>query len=140
MKKTVVVDAVRLFNSYKMKNELEQKAKLQLEYLGHQADSVKQAMDLAQKTGAGQNEINALTEAFRYSRMNLEQHYQSSNSQINEVVWKRLNPLIDEYAKQEGLHLIIGANGMGSVLYNDNHYDHTDKVIEFVNRKYEKGN
>lgn len=140
MKKTAVVDAVRLFNSYKMKAELEEKAKQRLDYLGHQADSLNQVIGMAQKTGAGEQELSKLAEVYQYAQVSLEQEYQKSNNEINEQVWKRLNPLIDEYGKKEGLHLIIGANGMGSVLYNDNYYDHTDQVISYVNGKYEKGN
>lgn len=40
-------------------------------------------------------------------------------------------------AKKRHLHLIIGANGMGSVLYNDDYYDMTNDLINYANKEYE---
>lgn len=139
-KKIAVVDAVKLFNGYKMKQELEAKAGLQLQYLAKVADSVKQ--ELAAKSKDGKTPEAALKDIYKSyvdARTTLEQAYQQSNETINEEVWKRLNPAIDEYGRREGLRLIIGANGRGSVLYNDAFYDQTKQVIDFVNNKYEKG-
>jgi len=139
LKKTAVVDAVKLSNHYKMKVELEEREAVQLKGLGRTADSLKQSFQLAQKMNAGEPVLRALDQAFRIAAINLEQQYEQSNQEINEQVWKRLNPLVDEYARQNGYHLIIGANGMGSVLYNDDFYDITEQVISFVNRRYEQG-
>lgn len=140
-KKIAVVDAVKLFNSYKMKMELEAKSAGRLEYLSHQADSIKkELMAKGNVKDIPKAEVETLYKAFTQAQGMLEQEYQQSNQSINEQVWKRLNPLIDEYGKNEGLRLIIGANGMGSVLYNDDYYDKTKELTDFVNKKYEEGN
>jgi outer membrane protein len=140
-KKIAVVDAIKLFNSFKMKQELEAQSGGLLSNLGHQADSLKS--DLAAKSKIKdfpKTELEKLYVEFRNAQGQLEQTYQQTNQGINEEVWKRLNPMIDEYGKENGFRLIIGANGMGSVLYNDDYYDRTKEVIDFVNRKYEQGN
>jgi outer membrane protein len=85
-------------------------------------------------------ELEQLYKTFCQAKATFEQEYQESNQSINEQVWKRLNPLIDEYGKAKGFRLIIGANGMGSVLYNDEYYDQTKELTDFVNKKYEEGN
>jgi outer membrane protein len=140
-KKMAVVDAVKIFNSYKMKMELEAKAGGKLEFLGHQVDSIKQELAARSKTpGMNPAVLEEMYRSFQAAQARLDQEYQESNQAINEQVWKRLNPQIDEYGKKHGLRLIIGANGMGSVLYNNDFYDHTNEVIEFVNKKYEEGN
>lgn len=140
-KKIAVVDAIQLFNKYKMKMELEGKAAGRLEYLNRQADSIKNVLAASSKApGATAQSLEGLYRAFNTAKMTLEQEYQASNQSINEQVWKRLNPLIDEYSKEQGLRLVIGANGMGTVLYNDDYYDHTQALIAFVNKKYENGN
>lgn len=140
-KKIAVVDAIQLFNSYKMKQELEGKAAGRLEFLNRRADSIKNELTARSKApGATPQSLEELYRTFNSAKMTLEQEYQESNQAINEQVWKRLNPLIDEYGKENGLRLMIGANGMGNVLYNDEYYDHTKSVIEFVNKKYENGN
>jgi len=140
-KKIAVVDAVKLFNDYKMKRELEAKEAVRLQYLARQADSIRQIILVKSKsTGTSQKELQALYQSFNAAKATLEQEYQESNQSINEQVWKRLNPAVDAYGKERGFRLIIGANGMGSVLYNDDFYDKTKEVIDFVNKQYEEGN
>jgi len=139
-KKIAVVDAVRLFNAYHMKKELENQSGKKLDKIGHIADSLKTDISLKMKEQhADKAALEQEIEAYRRVESAYDQEYQASNQSINEEVWKRLNPLIDEYGKKNGLRLIIGANGMGSVLYHTGYYDHTEKVIEFVNQRYEKG-
>lgn len=138
-KKIGVVDAVRLFDGYNMKKEMEEKAKVKLLELGRQVDSVGNLYNMA-KAGKDENEIKRLAYASNYMKATLEAEYKKSNQEINQQVWKRLNIAMDAYGKDKGIHLIIGANGMGTVLYNDDYYDLTAEAIKFVNSKYEGGN
>lgn len=140
-KKIAVVDAIKLFNSYAMKKELEAKAGGQLQYLNKISDSIKQVLTMKSKEGkTPKSELQLIYKAYINSQTILEQAYQQSNETINEEVWKRLNPAIDEFGEINGYRLIIGANGRGSVLYNNDYYDETKEVIDFVNDKYENGN
>ncbi len=138
-KKIAVVDAVRLFNAYNMKKELEQKEKSKLQFMGKQLDSLSNMVNVA-KASKNDVEIKRSLYAEAYVKDAIEKEYTDGNKSINEQVWKRLNPAIDEYGKQKGLRLIIGANGMGSVLYNDDYYDLTEDAIKYINKKYEEGN
>lgn len=136
--KVSVVDAIKLFNGFKMKIELEQRAGVQLKAMQAQSDSIGQVLQAIQKTAKGPtDEQRQLYNAYEISRSRLQQAYTQSNEEINQQVWKRLNPLIEEYGKQQGLHLMIGANGMGTVLYTDGYFDKTEELIRFVNAKYE---
>lgn len=140
-KKIAVVDAIKLVNSYKMKMELEAKSAGALKFLAHRADSIKQNLVAQSKIkDVPKDRLNELYTTFTNAQGELERLYQQSNQEINDQVWKRLNPLVDEYGRGNGYRLIIGANGMGSVLYNDEYYDRTKEVIDFVNKKYEEGN
>jgi len=139
-KKIAVVDAIQLFNGFRMKIEMEEMASHQFNALSRQADSLKNEVTLRSKAGAKDEATQALYKQYLQAGRQLEDAYEASNRDINEQVWKRLNPLIDEYGKKAGLRLIIGANGMGTVLYNDEYFDHTSSIISFVNARYEKGN
>lgn len=136
-KKIVVVDAIRLFNEFKMKIELEKIDGERLSDLGKKIDSLQTRLKINQSKNIIDEE---LINSYRNSREKLEIDYQESNQNINEQVWKRLNPLIDDYGKKNDFKMILGANGMGSVLYNDELCDETDDIIKYVNRIYEKGN
>lgn len=140
-KKIAVVDAVKLFNEYKMKTELEAKVSQRLQYIGHVTDSLKNLLQAQSKDASvSKEDLQKVYAQYMQVQNQFDAEYQETNSQINEQVWKRLNPLIDEYSKEQGLRMVIGANGMGTVLYNDDYYDHTASLIKYVNEKYEKGN
>lgn len=139
--KTAYVDTLRLFNEYKLKLDLEQKEDLVLRQVKSNVDSIKTEHDMlmrAQVKDTGkirqlEIQIARLSDAFH-------DEYSRSNKSINEEVWKRLNPEIDEFSRKEGLELLVGANGMGTVLYGSKNKDLTDKLLRYVNKKYEEGN
>jgi Skp family chaperone for outer membrane proteins len=95
---------------------------------------------MAHSLNNGEDKIKELTYDYNFMKTKLDNDYTQSNRDINEQIWKRLNPLLDEYGKKKKLHLIIGANGMGSVLYNDEYYERTNDVISYINKKYYEGN
>jgi len=137
-KKIAVVDTVKLFDGFNMKKELEDLAKVKLQAISKQVDSIKNQWQLAAAHKNGDS-LQKLTYAYNCIKTELEREYKKSNTDINEQVWKRLNPVIAEYGKKNGLRLIIGANGMGTVLYTDDYTDLTNEVIKYVNKRYAEG-
>lgn len=139
VERVVVVDVIRVFNEFKLKKDLEKRVETPLSALSGQIDSMKALFENAQQ----RNDEKAV-QSYGQDLYRLQQQaqgaYELSNKNINDQVWKRLNPLIDEFGKEHKYRVIIGANGMGSVLYNDKAIDETDDLIKFVNSKYEKGN
>lgn len=136
MRRVGVVDAVRVFNEYNMKIDLEAQVKTNVSQLEHKIDSIEHVYKIGRNI-LKPKAIDSLGAYYKIIRQELDVIYAESNQEINVTVWKRLNPLLDEYGKENDMHLIIGANGMGSVLYNDEYYDHTEDVIKFVNSRYE---
>lgn len=132
-----MVDAVKLFNDFKMKKELETDSKKVLEIISKKIDSVENEIKLIGLNDGEKKRM--LIQHYNFYRNKYDEEYKQSNQTINEEVWKRLNPLLDEYGKKNNFNLIIGANGMGSVLYNDDYYNITESVINYVNNKYDKG-
>jgi outer membrane protein len=134
------IDTVRLFNEYKLKTDLETNEEGRLLSIRARADSLKalygtlfsqQVVDTV-KAAEIQMEMAAASRDF-------DSEYGRSNSEINQTVWKRLNPVIDRFAKDENVDLMLGANGMGTILYGENGIDYTDKMIKYANDSYKKG-
>lgn len=138
-KKIGVVDAVKLFDQFNMKKELESREKVKLEEFKKKLDSVGTQVKLAHAAHSDDQE-KSLMNVYNEVGRQLEIEFKRGNKEINEQVWKRLNPLMEEYGRMNKLHLIIGANGMGSVLFNDEYYDLTGDVVNYANKKYEGGN
>lgn len=134
----IIIDVIRLVNEFDMKKELESKVENKLNNYKFQLDSLEAVINNRTKVG-NNNEIDQLISSYKSLQLEGIKAYENSNKNINEQVWKRLNPLIDEYSKKNNCRILIGANGMGTVLYNDNKTDKTTELIQFVNSKYEKG-
>lgn len=57
---------------------------------------------------------------------------------LNAIIWKRLNPLIQEYGREKKYKMILGANGSGTLLYSDSTLDISDDLIKYVNDEYNR--
>lgn len=135
-KKLAVADAVELFNKYELKIDLQKHTEYQLRTIQNKLDSIEKlyAVSTNLKNTVEQERLSQL---YKITQQQAETFSQKSNQEINEIVWKRLNPLIEEFGKKKDLHLLIGANGMGSVLYKDDYYDLTSELINYANERYE---
>lgn len=132
-RKIVYADAIRLFNGYQFKTDMENAGKGTLIRLKNELDSV----EMVFKTSA-QNP--ALQQLMAEKQQSLTMSYDAINKEINQKVWERLNPLIHQFGEDRHIDLMIGANGMGTVLYASQARDITDDLIKYANQHYEKGN
>lgn len=55
---------------------------------------------------------------------------------LNAIIWKRLNPWIQNYGKENNYKMIFGANGTGNLLYSDTSLNISKDLIIYINNKY----
>src|SRR5690606_30007217 len=108
----------------------------QLNRIKNVKDSLVVARKLSAAQGAEAARIDTIIARVDYA---FNQYYHQSSQEINKKIWERLNPVIEQYGKERGFALVIGANGAGTVLYGAPRQDVTDDLIQFVNNKYAKG-
>lgn len=132
-KKVVYADAIQLFNGYKFKTDMEKMSQGTLNRLKQELDSV----GVLYKTNPNNTEIQRMVMERQQA---LSQGYTEINKEINQKAWERLNPIINKFGKERGLDLLIGANGMGTVLYASDAMDVTADLIKYANQNYDKGN
>ena len=132
-KKIVYADAIRLFNDYKFKIDMEKMGQVTLSRLQQELDSVG-VIYKSNRSDPNAQQLVATAEG------KLTEAYAAINKEINEKAWMKLNPLINKYGKEKGIDMLIGANGMGTVLYASESKDITEDLIKYVNEIYEKGN
>ncbi len=126
------IDISKMLEGYKFKKDMEAEGTKNLYQIKNTVDSLK----LIQKMGN-----NPLVDSqVMYAERAFEQYYSYSNQEMTKKIWERLNPLLEEFGKEVGCELIVGANGAGSVLFGSKKIDVTEDAIGFINRKYEKGN
>ncbi len=138
-RKTVVIDIVRVFNEFGLKKDLEHRVAMKLNELSSEADSLKAVYLAMQQQRKDPIQLAAMAADVDTAESRLQRAYVISDKNINEQVWQRLNSLLTEYGNQYDYSLVIGANGMGTVLFNRSELDKTEELIKFINRKYETG-
>lgn len=137
--RTVVIDVIRVFNEFNLKKDLENRVAVKLNDYSNQIDSLKGVYAGLLKNGAPKETAVTVLAQLDTLQYKTQHAYEISNKNINEQVWKRLNTLITAYGKQHHYRLVIGANGMGTVLYNEPSIDKTEELIGFINKQYETG-
>lgn len=133
--KIVYVDLGELQDNYKLKKDLEEKAKGTLLMIKNAIDSFSM---IKKMEGAGSRNTGVDTSIVRL-QYEFQRYYNESNVEISNKIWDRLNPVIEKYGKEHNYSVIVGANGAGTVLYGEKRYDVTDDLIKYINADYEKG-
>lgn len=131
-KKICFVDTIELFNEFALTKELENQDAPVLNEYKSKLDSLK---------GIYQNLRNESSrDTLGITIYQFENEYKkvsdNSNKRINDLVWARLNKLIDKYAEQNKIQLLIGANGMGTVLHGEPQRDETSNLLKYCNKEY----
>lgn len=126
----VYVDTIKVFNEYKFKKELEKSTE-------HTLISAKQHLDSLAALYNAHPDNQQLKQELYDADGRFSESYKQINKEINEQVWSKLNELVTQFGKERNCQLIIGANGMGTVLYGEPTIDATNDLIQYVNKNYE---
>lgn len=129
-RQVVYVDSIRLFNDYNFKKEMYQQIERSFAPQMARMDSIDRSI------ASGQMAQDAL-HRFQGEREELSYAITNAKNETDRVIWERLNQVIKRFGDQQEYEMIIGANGMGTVLYGMPRTDITDKVTKYANKDYE---
>jgi outer membrane protein len=127
-KKTGYVDVFKLVNEFELQKEYTAQVKNKLDREKAMVDSVVFAEKLKNPSSAETVKNSLYGELYNKT--------QSINKEIEGMIWKRLNPYLVDFGKEQGYLYIYGANGTGNVLYADASEDITEEIIKYVNKRY----
>lgn len=127
-KKTGYVDIFRLVKEFELQNEYSAQAKKDMDMQKAMIDSMVYLERLKNPDGYESVKNDLYLELYNKT--------EQKNKEIESMIWKRLNPYLEDFGKEEGYQFIYGANGTGNVLYADKEQDITDEVIKYVNKRY----
>jgi len=127
-KKTGYVDMFKLVSEFELQKEYTDDARRHMEREKSLIDSVVFTQKL-KDSSTYQGLKNELYAA-------LNRKAEQTNKEIESMIWKRLNPYLVDYGKENGYMYIYGANGTGNVLYADKSQDITEELIKYVNKRY----
>ncbi len=127
-KKIGYVDIFKLVSEFELQKEYSEQAKREIEKQKSMIDSVVFAEQLRDPASSEKLKNELYTTLYRET--------EKTNKEIESMIWKRLNPYINDYGKEKGYEFIHGANGTGNVLYADKDLDLTEDLIKYVNMRY----
>lgn len=128
VKKTGYVDMFQLVQEFELQKEYSKEAKKEMDIKRSIIDSMIYT-ERVKSEAAGEALKNELYTAYQIK-------VEERNAEIEKMIWKRLNPLVADYGKENGYAYIYGANGTGNVLYADDEENITEALIEYVNKRY----
>lgn len=120
-KQTYYIDITKLLASFEMKIEIEKRIEAEYAYLKSISDSL---------------EIVNASPNLKEETLTKIQQLDNKVKEGDNHIWNRLNPLLQEFGKQKKVDFILGANGMGSILYASDQVDLTQEAIQYVNSNY----
>lgn len=128
----VYADIGKVTQEYLFKRDLEKLSGEKLYHLKAIIDSLEMVKKLSGRDDRVDEQLVQTKHVF-------EDYYAASNADISKKIWDRLNPVIAQYGREKKIKILLGANGAGSLLYADTGRDITGDLINYINRKYEKG-
>lgn len=145
MPDTAYISTNKVFEEFGMKKELEKKFESIKEERKQNLDSLK--AEVKYRFDNIKNQEAEYTEEARSNMDMLKKHYlkkeeqyknnnRSLKQKYNKQIWERLNQYIEAYGRQNGYDYIYGVQGQGNIMYAQQAHNITQKVIKFVNQKY----
>lgn len=69
-------------------------------------------------------------------RESIEAKAKEEDEKMTESVLNQINSFVEEYAKREGIDLVLGTTLSGNILYGVTEMDITEELIEELNKNY----
>lgn len=131
--KICVVDNQKLFEQFRMTNEIKVKGEQLLKSQKIKIDSLNVQLALEQ---------NELIKSQIYNQIlsqNEQIHFFNENytNEESAKIWTRIEGYMLDFAKTKDCDLIIGTQKLGDVWYTQSKNDITEEAINYINKKYE---
>lgn len=142
-KKVAYVDNVYLFENSKLKTEMytkfENDKKIRkniLDSLSYELTEIMKWKEM-KETDPAFLKAKKMQETYYYKEQKYTDELKELYDDYNLKIWAQINLKVSEYGKLNGFDYLLGANGQGSIMFASEKENITDKVLEFINNKYE---
>lgn len=140
--KIAFVDVVQVYEKFEYREILHNQLNKEIEIDQLAIDSFRLLRDKALQIAESSPDQSNID---RYSLLNgeyktlfdeFEAKKQELVEEYDQKLWKQLNQYLKDYGKDNGLDLLLGANGSGAILYGKPDIDHTSDIVIYVNKKF----
>jgi outer membrane protein len=145
------VNVENLMKDYKATKVLETQLKTKQEKISRQLDSLQTPFKVkvqnyyqsAQKMSASkrakvEKELQQEQQMLQLNQQQAAKQLQDENKAESEKITKRVDSLVENFAKANGYKLILGTSGNGTVMYGDTTLNVTKKILVMLNADFDK--
>lgn len=143
--KTAYVDMAKVYNTFKLKEELERK----LQFSQKQRERVIDSLEIQLKTLSnkieleqGRNKEDLRTfelkrEEYALREQQIKEDNQAQAENYKEQIWKQLDQYVQDFGDAKGYDYIFGVDESYTIFYKNESHDITTELLEYVNKKYQ---
>lgn len=149
--KIAYVDVEQVMNDYKERQELETEFKSRQEKMAKKLDSMQIAFQgkvqeyyksakrmSANKRKQVEQNLQQEQQVLQAKGQKMAQEFQKESAEKSDVLTKKVDSFITDYAKKNKLNLVIGTQGKGAVMYGDDNLNISKQILEILNNNYTK--
>lgn len=134
--KTAYVDLQKVYNGFKLKEELEVEYSQIIADQSKALDSINLLLITAQNDGdAKQYEL--LNNEYQLYSEQLSATSDNLSAKLQSQIWAQITQFFTEYGEDHNLDFVFGAAGNGSIMYANKELDVTEEIIVELNDWYE---
>jgi len=142
--KIVYVDSAKLYTEFQLTQELSKKMDETFGIRKQMLDSLElEVYSLSRQIEAeeGKNKerialFDMKRSEYAMKKQQFEEDNQLQSQQYNEQVTKQFNQYMNDFGKEKGYDIILGATGDGGIMYANETIDVTEEALKFINEKY----
>jgi len=140
--KIAYVDLQKVYKDFKMKDEIEKEAKGLLQTRQLMLDSLLGELQSRESEigNSKDKELKLSFEKDKESYFQKKQYFENSSQQIieqyNGKIWETIQALSVDFAKAEGIDIILGKGAAQSFVYGNEKLDYTLAFIDYINIHY----
>ena len=131
--KTGFVDAQKLFEEFQGKKERDAKFQSMKQSAKSSMDSM--TVEL-KKLPEGSEQYRQLYMQIAGNQAQIQKKLEEKLNEYNEEILRQINQYVYDYGMENKFDYIFGAAGNGSLMYSNSTNDLTDKVLQYINKRY----
>ncbi|WDF66481.1 OmpH family outer membrane protein [Flavobacterium sp. KACC 22763] len=132
--KILYVDNAKVFENFSMTKELKKNGEKEFNNRKANLDVLYSQLE---STEISSIQKQTLMKQFIKEKEELNQFNDFYSSEQTSKIWTRIKSYSAEFSKENDCDIIISSDSNGNVLFADQSIDITDKLITYINQKYE---
>ncbi|WP_111707030.1 OmpH family outer membrane protein [Lutibacter citreus] len=92
----------------------------------------------ASKRAATEQALQQEQQGLQARQQQASQALQLENQTLSEAITKKVDSFVATYAKANGLGLVLGTSGNGTVMYGDDKLNVTSQILDVLNKDFAK--